>query len=275
VNNDALLIPMAALAITLAASADPRRSRVSLLVVLGAVLGVGLLAKPQMVFVGICVGLLLLARVAAEPGRARATARLAFVAAGTALTFGWWAAYAMTRFGSPFGAMAFQQVGSGSGSLRRYLATSVTWDRTYTLWVRRYWASFGWLDTDFRSRLPYVALLLLVVLAAAGVLRNLLWHGEPDRARLAALAGFVLLNFAFLYAVEAAHVRQFRSQMLQGRYLLTSLLPIGALLLLGWRAFVPERARAWVDVAAVIGSGLLNAAALLLLLRRYYGIEFG
>jgi uncharacterized membrane protein len=278
VNNDALLIPVSAVTILLALRCEPGSASTREFLVLGSAIGAGLLAKPQAAFVGLFVALLLTGRALRAGVPARRWVRgLLLTGLGVVVVSGWWAVLAWRRFGSVLGAMgAPPQMGTLSSSWPAFLEANVfsgrALSRAFHLWVKTYWADFGWLDTHFGSLLPYLAIAMLIVLAAVGILRAFTRREAPERRILGMLLAFVLTNVVFLYAVEAVYISQYHAPMLQGRYLFTALLPASALLLVGWRSLAPERARSFVDGAAVLGILVLHVASLLLVMERYYGI---
>lgn len=265
VNNDALLVTAAAGAFAVVAC-RPRHAGVWL----GLAIGAGLLAKPQMLVVGVAT---LPGLVLAEWRGTRAALRTVVSTFVSAFAlFGAWAFVAIARFGSPFGAMLFQTVHEGDPSLSPYLRESVlSLTRARTLWLDTFWGRFGWLDTALPAA-TYAALLCALHFAAAGALTAFLRREEPGRAALAFCATFVVANLGFLYAVEALYVRQYRTTMLQGRYLLTALVPVAFLVVAGLRGLAAETARPWASLAVAWAALLLNAVSLRAILFRYYGV---
>lgn len=272
VNNDALLIPVSAIAFAIVLASWGTRSRLAPLA-LGTALGIGLLTKPQMIYVAAAATAMFLLRRRAS--LFNPVKDMLGIVAPVVLVFGWWAVLALIRFGSPLGTMVFQTVREGDSSIWHYARTNLlsrsALVRAHALWIQMYWGRFGWLDTPFPN-LVYAIILLLVLLALVGLVVAHRRRELPNGQTIALCGLFVLGNLAFLYAVEAQYVHRFHTTMLQGRYLLTALLPITVLLLVGWRGLVPGRWRGWSDAAAASAGVLLNVAAVRLLLFRYYGI---
>jgi uncharacterized membrane protein len=123
----------------------------------------------------------------------------------------------------------------------------------FTISFHSFWAQFGWMSIVAPARL-YWLWGLAVVAALAGLI--------VDRRRLREpgwLVALATLGAAFLGYI--AYNLEF--EQLQGRYVFTALVPLAALLVLGWAAWMPERYRSWG--VALVGLGLIavNGYALL------------
>jgi len=118
-----------------------------------------------------------------------------------------------------------------------------------------FWAQFGWMGIVAPDRL-YWAYGVWILVAVMGLLRARRCFIEPAwqlllAVVLAALVALVGYNVTFI---------QF-----QGRYLFTALVPIAALCVLGWAAWLPARGAAQLWGVLLVGALLvgLNAYALM------------
>jgi 4-amino-4-deoxy-L-arabinose transferase-like glycosyltransferase len=122
-----------------------------------------------------------------------------------------------------------------------------------TISFHSFWAQFGWMGVVAPDRL-YWAYGLASVVAVAGLVLQ--------RRRLAEPACLLLL--ATLGAAVLAYVGyNLTFEQPQGRYLFTALVPIGALMGLGWSTWVPQRTQPWAGLAIPVVLVGLNAYALL------------
>lgn len=115
-----------------------------------------------------------------------------------------------------------------------------------------FWAQFGWMAIVAPDRL-YWGYGLLTLAAVAGLVRG--WRGlwaPPWRLVLGAVGLAVLA-----YVAYNVSFKQF-----QGRYLFIALAPIGVLLVAGWAAWLPERAKVWGVLLVGLALVGLNGYAL-------------
>ncbi len=283
ISNDILLDTLAVLILywlfnLLTSTSPPSRKQ---LVLGGVLLGLGLLTKAQMLYVSAFACLVALIHFIRRKHKAGSIVReLALILAPAFVLYGWWAYFSWQHYHSVLGNMPFQPVGSPdetlSGYIRQNFFTATGWQRQYTLWVKWYWANFGWLDTGFRSYRLYQVLLGFMAIGLAGAVGGLFrWRGPKPQVRISLVvlsAAFYLGNIAFLYVVELVYFLRFHNTMLQGRYLLTALVPLNILILTGIRFLLPGRLQPYGDILMGVGAFALNVSALLLLLSEYHGI---
>jgi 4-amino-4-deoxy-L-arabinose transferase-like glycosyltransferase len=122
-----------------------------------------------------------------------------------------------------------------------------------TITFHSFWAQFGWMGVVAPDRL-YWAYGLATLVAVAGLVLQRRRLAEPAYALLvatlgAAVLGYVGYNLSF--------------EQPQGRYLFTALVPISALLVVGWSAWLPQRTQAWAGLVIPVILVGLNAYALL------------
>ena len=116
-----------------------------------------------------------------------------------------------------------------------------------------FWGQFGWMAIVLPDRL-YVVYGALVVMALLGLERA----RRPLRT-----PPWLLVLATVVLAVVAYIVYNLSFEQFQGRYLFTALVPICALLVLGWAALVPARWRVAGVLAIGFGLVALNAYVLL------------
>jgi len=215
-------------------------------VVVGVGLGLGLLTKLALgIFLPLAVALILL----------RSTQRwreLGLLGGVVALLLLPWLAHQVTTYGwtDPLASRRHAEVvldqarfpGLSLAYLGQFLPVS----------FHSFWAQFGWMGIVAPERL-YWAYGIVVVAALVGLLRE--WRRFRELAWqvlvavvLAALVGYIGYNLAF--------------QQFQGRYIFTALVPLGVLLVAGWAALVPRRARAPVTLGLGLVLIALNVYAL-------------
>ena len=207
----------------------------------GLLLGLGLLTKLALAIFGPLV-LLGVLRRSARPAR---DAALMGVTAGLVVVP--WLIHQVTTYGwaDPLAAARHAAVvvdqplfpGLSPEYAGRFLTTT----------FHSFWAQFGWMGVVAPDRL-YWGWGLLVLAAAAGlVLVGRQRLRQPGWRVLLATLGLALL----------AHVGYNLSfEQPQGRYLFPALVPVAALLVAGWAAWLPTGARAW---GVLLLGGLLVA----------------
>jgi hypothetical protein len=115
-----------------------------------------------------------------------------------------------------------------------------------------FWAQFGWMAIVAPLRLYWIWGLLTAVAAIGLVL---------ERRRLAMPVWQLLL--ATVIAAFIAYVGyNLTFEQFQGRYLFTTIVPIGVLLIVGWTAWFPLRWRAPVGIGVSMALVVLNGYAL-------------
>jgi|GEM_PF-1311522 len=271
VNNDAMLIALASLALLLLA----RQWRQDVAPIgglaMGALVGLGMLAKPQMLaFIGIVPAILAYRILLRRASVRQALTYLLGFGAAVALLFSPWVLYCKHTYGTflpPLpGEVHPQAVWLGEYLWKFVLQPGTS--RLHTLWVVSHWACFGWLDTVLPDRV-YVALGAMQLLGAVGVVRWVVGNGEGKA--LAAGSFLVATAYAaFLYLVEYQLYRATGSPVLQGRYWLPVVLATSMVTFGGGLTLVNERQRVRLAVLMAIAVIALNAASILRLLERYY-----
>jgi 4-amino-4-deoxy-L-arabinose transferase-like glycosyltransferase len=116
-----------------------------------------------------------------------------------------------------------------------------------------FWAQFGWMSIVAPDRLYWLwGLVVLAALVGLVIdrrrLRDPVWLVVLGTLA-AALLGYIAYNLEF--------------EQFQGRYVFTALVPIAALLVAGWAAWLPARLRFWGVGLVVLGLVMVNAYALI------------
>jgi 4-amino-4-deoxy-L-arabinose transferase-like glycosyltransferase len=213
----------------------------------GVLLGLGLLTKLAL---AIFVPLALVVVVVSSARRLRDGV---LILTTTALTVTPWLVHQVTTYGladplatSRHAAVVLDQPRFPGFSLE-YVASFAT------ISFHSFWAQFGWMGVVAPDRL-YWAYGLLTVVAVAGLLRERRRLVEPGYQLLLATLGAALLAYVGY---------NLTFEQPQGRYLFTALVPLGALLVVGWSAWLPKAAQGWVALAIPLLMVGLNAYALL------------
>jgi 4-amino-4-deoxy-L-arabinose transferase-like glycosyltransferase len=123
----------------------------------------------------------------------------------------------------------------------------------FTITFHSFWAQFGWMSIVAPDRL-YWLYGLVVVVAVAGLIRDRRRLREPRWL-------FVLATLGAAWLGYVGYNLQF--EQLQGRYLFTALVPIAALLVVGWAAWMPHRLRPLGVGLVGLGLIVVNAYALI------------
>jgi 4-amino-4-deoxy-L-arabinose transferase-like glycosyltransferase len=213
----------------------------------GVLVGLGLLTKLAL---AIFVPLALVVVLAASARRLRDGA---IILTTTALTVTPWLVHQVTTYGwadplatSRHAAVVLDQPRFPGFSLEYAFSFA-------SISFHSFWAQFGWMGVVAPDRL-YWAYGLLTLAALAGLLL--------ERRRLVAPAYLLLL--ATLGAALVGYVGyNLTFEQPQGRYLFTALVPLGALLVIGWSAWLPKAAQGWATLALPLIMIGLNAYALL------------
>lgn len=283
VNNDVLVDTMSVVAIwwLLATFSHPRANDVPTghLVLGGLILGLGMLAKAEMLYVAFFTFFVILVYHLHRHDGWKKTARGLLVPFLASLAvYSWWALFSWDHYHSLLGTMGFQPHGTMSGTLLSYIHTNFLtpygWHRQGVLWVSWYWATFGWTDTGFAQKWLHYLLAMVMVVTTASVLVTFFTRNKQHVAVAMTFVGWSLLfyigNILFLYAIEYVYYRQYHTIMLQGRYLLTSLVPLGVVILAGLSYMIPRRWHTKMYIAVIALAVSFNVASLFLELHRYY-----
>lgn len=270
VNNDAMLIALASVAITMLVHHWSAGYSLGRGVALGAVFGLGMLSKPQMVYFGLAAGVLLVSDCLLRR-KPRMVPYLLATGATTIALYGPWLLYCKQVYGTYMPSL----IGS-AGQQEIALATYVEHylfghglSRFYELWVVMYWADFGWLDT-IMAEPTYRILAGGMLVGLAGAVAMLWQRGQPGKVLVLASLGTSLGFLAFLYAAEYQVLRQTGLLVLQGRYWLPAILPTTFVFVQGWLTLAPTRMRHGTALVLVIASLLFNMACWLRVIERYY-----
>jgi hypothetical protein len=288
VNNDALLILLATAELYLLARALRRGLDVRLAVAIGAVLAVGIVAKPNMLAL-VPAAMLALAwllwRDRARGTEPAALLRLGGAAVGAAaLILG--VRYAVFPRQEAIGATLTQTPTGRSFSLNDFLTYTWQWylpplpfmeDKfagpppAYDVFFKGFWANFGHLDTKFDPGVYRV--LLAASVAGVGLIAAALFqHRSTARqwAPRALLAGLAVAGLALLINLRSyLALIQAELPFAQGRYLLPAIAVFG--LAVAVAALGTGRRRGSVaGTALVTAIGAFNLFSLGLVLTRYY-----
>jgi hypothetical protein len=270
VNNDALLIAIAAAfwwrfyrALRTGFSA-----REALL--MGGLTGLAYLAKPQGIFLAATVPVVYL--ISRERGRLRTEmSRVAkLIAAGAAPVI------ACVAVGAFFSMLAgnsspLNPNPGGIHGVTQYLAAYADghFERLYWLFITSFWGYFGWFQVDLPSGV-YVVIALAIVAGFVAALSVTFTSNSPRRmviaSLLAVLIPIVLFMFLELYSYRVTGVL-----VLQGRAFLMLLFPLIVVLIWGWRRLLPRGASSQLSAAIVLAAILLNVASLGVMIEAFYG----
>lgn len=273
VNNDIMMdVVTVALLFWLLYIVTAESKKVTLIIG-GILAGLGLITKAHMVYV--CGIILLIALIVfiKKYGWAYALKSAAFVAVPMFLVYLPWMIFSYIHYGSFTGGVAFQPEGDPTHGLTWYFQNAMFneagRERFFDVWVRMYWAKFGWLDTKFSSDLIYTIIALIVIMGIIGSIYGVIKKKEDYKYVLFSLI-FVIGNLAFLYAVEVVYFNEYHNFMLQGRYILTSLVPLNLIILYGFRYIFNERFKSYIYYSAGLLMIVFNLMSIGLIYSRYY-----
>jgi 4-amino-4-deoxy-L-arabinose transferase-like glycosyltransferase len=291
VNNDILVILLGSAELWLLARILRRGPTVARAVGAGAVLGLGILAKPNMyAFVPVAVAVIAWALL-----RTRASLRLGLKVASAAfvpllvLT-----AVNVSVFaggGGLSGATTISGSTAAAFNLREFLSYTWQWYLprlpfmhnfnplpegsfaipAYDIFFKGFWADFGSLDAVFPD---WVYGVLLV--ASIGIVSLLLWGAFRSRRRPNVIAAGILLGVLPILATAAlVNLRSYLAWLegqpfAQGRYLLQGVAVLGAAVAAAALSLGERRGRIFGAVM-IVSLAALNAFSLGLVLLRYYG----
>lgn len=249
------------------------QSKKTSLIIGGILAGFGLIIKAHMVYV--CGIILLIALIVfiIKYGWAYALKSASFAAVPMFFVYLPWMIFSYIQYGSFTGGVAFQPEGDPTHGLAWYFQNAMFneagRERFFDVWVKMYWAKFGWLDTEFYPKLIYTIIALAMVIGIIGSIYGIIRKKENYKYVLFSLI-FVIGNLAFLYIVEIVYFAEYHNFMLQGRYILTSLVPFNLILLFGFRYIFPERFKNYVYYSAGLLMVVLNLMSIGLIYSRYY-----
>jgi 4-amino-4-deoxy-L-arabinose transferase-like glycosyltransferase len=212
----------------------------------GVVIGLGVLTK---LAVGIFVPLMLVVIAM----RSRLVVRESVSSLGVAaIVVAPWLAHQVTTYGwtDP---LALARHSAVVADQPRFPGLNAAYASDFaTTTFHSFWAQFGWMAIVAPSRLYWIWGVLTAVAAIGLIL---------ERRRLAAPVWQLLVATAI--AAFVAYVGyNLTFEQFQGRYLFTAIVPIAALLVAGWTAWVPLRWRAPVALSVSVALAVLNAYAL-------------
>ncbi|KQY47489.1 DUF2142 domain-containing protein [Cellulomonas sp. Root137] len=242
VNNDALVIASGFGALWIAARLTTRSRAPWLMLLAGAVVGLGLLGKPFAIAAAIPVAIgWVLGKV---HGRVRDWKVLVgeplLAAAGVALTYGAWLVLARLVGVATSNGFPTDPDAAASRGIRTYLSTQFGSNvaEFRNIWDHQFWGNFGWVNTPLPD-VVYGALWRLEILIAVAVVAWLVVlpirrMRTPESAQLdrliAVCVGFIGGTLVMLYAIEYFYfAASGRTDLLQGRY---ALMTVPALLAL-------------------------------------------
>ncbi|MGC6583586.1 DUF2142 domain-containing protein [Paenibacillus sp. Dod16] len=183
-----------------------------------------------------------------------------------------WAFFSLRHYGSFTGGVSMQPQGDVSLGLKWYFQNAFLNEagrnRFFDLWIRTYWAKFGWLDTRFNSILIYKLVALIVITGLTGAVYGIIRRRENYKIVLFCLL-FSIGNVLFLYLVEIIYFSEYHNFMLQGRYLFTSLVPINLVLIYGFK-YIFQKHTNYVYYSAAFLMILFNLMSISLIYSRYY-----
>jgi hypothetical protein len=271
VNNDALLIAVAAVFWWRFFYGLRKGVSTREWLLLGSLVGLAYLAKPQGLFLATALPVLYF--VAAKPPMP-GHSTLGFLARlGTAAGVPIVAAIGIGQVLSLLAGKTTALIPSAPGihGISQYLEI-YSWyhfERLYIIWITSFWGYFGWFQVDMPSAV-YVVISVAVALGIAGA-AWLAVRSRPLRPIVVASMLAFLLPAALIQLLEAYTFKTNGQLILQGRSFLMVLLPLLILLMRGWRALIPAGA-GWLLAPAVVLAGVgLNLIGLLAMVDSFYG----
>lgn len=270
VNNDVFMEVMSVGTFLWILHAIQRTDR-NMMILGGVLVGVGLLIKPQMVFINGMLLLILLVVYCKKYSLKMVFRNALYVAVPAIVVYLPWALFSFTQYHSLTGGTGPQPVGELPSEASWYLTNGIfDVERMLGLWVKMYWANFGWLDTNFPSQSLYFSLAAIMVVGLIGAVYGVINKMENYKIVSMSLI-FSLGNIAFLYLVEFLYFKEFHNTMLQGRYLLTALVPINIVIIYGFRYIFPARFKNFVYYSFAVGMIFFNICSIDLIFSRYHG----
>jgi 4-amino-4-deoxy-L-arabinose transferase-like glycosyltransferase len=270
VNNDALLIAVAAafwwrFYRTIRHGFSTREA-----LVMGILIGLAYLAKPQGIFLAAAVPIAYLFSSDRGPIRneIKRVGRLIAISAAPVI--------AGVAIGAVLSALAGNSTAltpapGGYHGVSQYLTayTDGHFERAYWLFITSFWGYFGW----FQAALPSYVYVVIALAVAAGVIGavSVSLTSSPTRrvviaSLLAVLIPVALTMLLELYSYQVTHVL-----VLQGRSFLMLLFPLIVVLFRGWERLIPRPARSALPAAIILAAILLNLVSLAVMVDAFYG----
>lgn len=278
ISNDGLLIFLFTLSVFLLARSEQRGWTLRRAVLVGLILGLGFLAKPQLLALLPLVAGLLAVRFLRRPAERTAILKQTGVMAGVWLAItGWWLVWTWRHFGSLIGSVAIEE------NLPEFirpqtLLNGIAYTFIYRPWeiFKSFWGNFGWRDAPIPEPLT-IFLFLIMAVAGVGLLRTLLRRpalGQPDRLPfltplLASVAIFDLMMTGIFvqHFLETGSIRF----PVHGRYYLPLIAPLAILSVAGLMHWFTQRRQPWLFLGLVAAMIVLNLYALThVVIPRYY-----
>jgi 4-amino-4-deoxy-L-arabinose transferase-like glycosyltransferase len=270
VNNDALLIAVAAAFWWRFFRALRTGVSVREGLLLGGLIGLAYLAKPQGIFLAATLPVLYLVALKRLPLRTEISrlARLAGASAAPILAFIGIGQYFLVLAGNT---TLLHPSAPGIHGLRQYLHDYAFnhFEHVYWLWVTGFWGYFGWFQVHLPSYV-YFAITLMVIAGLLGALALALTSARLRPVLIASMLA-VLIPAVLIQLVELYTFRSNGELILQGRSFLMLLFPLIVVLIRGWQRFVPKGAASSLAAAIVLAATILNLTSLFLILDAYFG----
>jgi 4-amino-4-deoxy-L-arabinose transferase-like glycosyltransferase len=264
VNNDSLaeLLIAAIILVLISIGASRDEPGVWSLLGLGVLLGLGFLTKVTVYTVAVVAGVVLLWRYWR---RWRALTRAGLLVFGLAalIGLGWWARN-LTVYGGLdlLGTVAHNAIVVGQPRTEQWIASlglSGTLKAFFQTTFQSFWGQFGWMGVVmpawvYRVLLAFSCLtlaLLLWVAAGRNGLRSVMRSRRPRP-----LAGLLILGSTLVMSVVVFVTYNLTFVQHQGRYLFSSLVPIGIGVAVGWAAVVDPLTRRFQRAGYLLPLGL-------------------
>jgi len=269
VNNDALLIALAAAFWWRFFRGVQKGVSLREWVLLGGLVGLAYLAKPQGLFLASALPVLYILERKRTPGR-REIGRVSRIAGAVAgpIVAAIVVAAVFTRIADNTATLI--PTGSGTHGLRQYFLVYMAdhFERLYMVWITSFWGYFGWFQVDLPS-VVYVVIALAVAAGLTAAVWTAVKPGPARRVLVAAMFAF-LVPAALIQLLEAVTFRSSGELILQGRSFLMLLFPLLVVLMRGWQRLFPA-GTSWAPAAAVLAALALNVVSVLAMVDGFYG----
>jgi 4-amino-4-deoxy-L-arabinose transferase-like glycosyltransferase len=270
VNNDALLIALAAAFWWRFYRAIRHGFSTREALVMGILIGLAYLAKPQGIFLAAAVPIAYLFSSDRGPIRneIKRVGRLIAISAAPVI--------ASVAIGAVLSALAGNSTAltpapGGNHGVSQYLTayTDGHFERAYWLFITSFWGYFGW----FQAALPSYVYVVLALAVAAGVIGavSVSLTSSPTRRVVIASLLAVLIPVALTMLLELYSYRVTHVLVLQGRSFLMLLFPLIVVLFRGWERLIPRPARSTLPAAIILAAILLNLVSLAVMVDAFYG----
>jgi hypothetical protein len=269
VNNDALLIAVAAAFWWRFYRSLRHGLTLREALVLGGLVGLAYLVKPQGIFLAATLPVAYLVSRETQSIRKemRRVAKLSAAAAVPIVT--------ALMIGMLFSALAGNTSplpsSDGIHGIQQYLSiyTDRHFEREYFLFISGFWGFFGW----FQVALPNFVFVIITVVVGAGFIGalRLALKAHPLRPVLVASMLAVVVPVALIMVLELYAFRVSGALVLQGRSFLMLLVPLIVVLIRGWQQLLPPGPRPALAAAIVLAATLLNVVSLAVIIDAFYG----